>query len=164
MSGHTAAQTEAPPNGRGELGVPLGGSIGSMVGMCGAPIGLLVVSLAAGSIATLWDEALLLLLICFALGLVLLLVMGLGRAHGERTGDRSLELPLLWGSLLTIIGVLFLLGSVWIVPAINAEPSMQKLMGAIGSYRVPHRVSAILVAAGIAVLAKPAHSLLFAKR
>ena len=150
----------APANARDEQRMPLGASVGTLVGVCGPAIGLLVVSVAAGGIATLWDEAIGLLLVCLALGLMLLLVAGFGRAHAERTGDRSVQFGLLWGSLLSVMGVLLLLISAWIAPAVEAEPAMQKLGGGFSVHRVPDWVSLTVVAGGIAVLARPARTLL----
>lgn len=160
---HEKVATKPTP-GRGELDVPLGATLGSMIGMCGPAIGLLLASTLTGTIDTLWDETLILVLIGLAIGLVLLLVLGLERSHTRHTSDQPGGTPIFYGSLLAVIGVGMLLTSHWITPRMQAEPRLQKLADSLGSSPVPDHVSVILIAAGIAVLARPAYRLLLAKR
>jgi hypothetical protein len=136
-----------------------------MVGFCAGPLALLIASLATGTFSTLWDEALGLLLIAAAAGVSWLLLLGFAVEHARREGGQRSPFPLACGSLLTLIGVLLLLSNVWIEPAVQAEPNMQKLADAFGATTgAPDAVSLGLVALGLVVLVKPAHTLLFARR
>lgn len=84
-------------------------SVGSMIGVCGAAIGFAVVSVLSGTIGSLWVQVLGLFAVSAALGLLMLVAFRLAPA-----GVRGLVLA---GGVLTLIGVLMLVISQWIVPA-----------------------------------------------
>lgn len=147
---------EAAATGRrGGPGLPMGAVVGSMLGMCGPAIGLFVASAATGSLARLWDEVLLLLLLGAAFGLMLLVILALAQTHGERTGDRLLWRPLFFGSLLIVVGAALLLTACWIEPTIAAEPRLRELAADIGSTGTSDWVSAALIAVGLGMLVRP---------
>ncbi len=89
-------------------------SVGSMIGVCGAAIGFAVVSVLSGTIGSLWVQVLGLFVVSAALGLLMLVAFRLapGRVRGL----------VLWGGVLTLIGVLMLVIGVWIAPAAGEAP------------------------------------------
>lgn len=139
--------------------MPRGALIGSFIGFIAWVAALGVVIATTTDAATFWSIVPASLL--GSVGLWALVVVAHDAAR-RRFGTGSSEaLLVLFGGLLLAMGLLLLLGSVWILPVLRGHPDAVGLLESSGSSTsVPIWLPPVMMAVGLGVLAHPLRRML----
>jgi hypothetical protein len=128
-------------------------NIGILIGYQGAMIGLALSLLGAGELGLLLEFVLPCAVIALALGLGAILMLELLMI--ARPGAHLLRIQLLWGILLTDMGLLLLIISEWVMPAVVESESFRGVMHRTHSVTtVPSWVVVVLISVGCVLLAR----------
>ena len=129
----------------------LGAYVGSLVGICGWVLGLIVVAVAYRAWGLLLPMVVPGLVLSLARGLLLVVAHdALSRVYGARHGRTR---QALWGMLATLIGTLWLLVNHWVAPALEAAVGEAGLPRTV-VVRTPDVWPALVLAGGAVLLAR----------
>lgn len=117
---------------------------GTIIGLTAWAAALTLIAIAIGALPELLPHVIGAWIVSLALAMLVL------HAVEQRNGSPVRARLTLAGALLTAIGLLLLIISAWIAPAIDQHPAMQRAMQKLsaGTTRVPDLLSLAVIAAG----------------
>lgn len=123
-------------------------SAGTVIGLTAWAAALAIVVIVTGALFDLLAQVIGAFVISLALAMLVL------HARNQRASSPARRRLTLAGALLTAVGLLFLIISAWIAPAIDQHPATQRAMHTLsaGTTRVHDAISITIIAAGALLL------------